>query len=220
MEDLLEWSAEPYDAFYPVVCFDESPYQLVSETRQPLPLAPGRPARYDDEYRREGTCHVFMCFQPLAGWRHVEVTARRTAQDFAHRMQALVEEYFPQAELISVVLDNLNTHTSAALYETFPPAEARRLVRKLDFRDTPKHASWLNMAEREFAVVDGQCLDRRLSTPALVRREVAAWEAARHAAKATVQWQFTVAKARKKLRHLYPACHESESTWPSTSLVH
>jgi DDE superfamily endonuclease len=205
MEDLLELYAEPYDALYPVVCFDESPYQLVSETRQPLPCAPGRPARYDYEYRREGTCNLFMFFQPLAGWRHVEVTARRTAQDFARCMKTLVDEYFPQAELISVVLDNLNTHTPAALYETFPPAEARRIVRKLDFRYTPKHASWLNMAELEFAVVDGQCLDRRLSTPGLVRREVAAWEAGRNAAKATVQWQFTVAKARKKLRHLYPA---------------
>jgi DDE superfamily endonuclease len=205
MEDLLELYAEPYDAFYPVVCFDESPYQLVSEARQPLPPAPGRPARYDYEYRREGTCNLFMFFQPLAGWRHVEVTERRTAQDFAHCMKALVDEHFPHAELISVVLDNLNTHTPAALYETFPPAEARRIVRKLAFRYTPKHASWLNMAELEFAVVDGQCLDRRLSTLACVRREVAAWETARNAAKATVQWQFTVAKARTKLRHLYPA---------------
>jgi hypothetical protein len=205
MEDLLELYAEPYDALYPVVCFDESPYQLGSETRQPLPLAPGRSARYDYEDRREGTCNLFMFFQPLAGWRHVEVTERRTAQDFARCMKALVDEYFPQAELISVVLDNLNPHTPAALYETFPPAEARRIVRKLDFRYTPKHASWLNMAELEFAVVDGQCLDRRLSTLALVRREVGAWEAARNAAKATVQWRFTVAKARKKLHHLYPA---------------
>lgn len=205
MEDLLELYAEPYDAHYPVVCFDESPYQLVSEARQPLPPVPGQPARYDYEYRREGTCNLFMFFQPRAGWRHVEVTERRTAQDFAHCMKAMVDAYFPQAELISVVLDNLNTHTPAALYATFPPAEARRLVRKLEFRYTPKHASWLNMAELEFAVVDGQCLDRRLSTLALVRREVAAWEAARNAAKATVQWQFTVAKARKKLRHLYPA---------------
>ena len=205
MEDLLELYAEPYDALYPVVCFDESPYQLVSEARHPLPPAPGQPARYAYEYRREGTCNLFMFFQPLAGWRHVEVTERRTAQDFAHCMKALVDEYCPHAELISVVLDNLKTHTPAALYETFPPAEARRIVRKLDFRYTPKHASWLNMAELELAVVNGQCLDRRLSTLALVRREVAAWETARNAAKATVQWRFTVAKARKKLHHLYPA---------------
>jgi hypothetical protein len=205
MEDILELYAERYDARYPVVCFDESPYQLVSEVRQPLPPAPGKPARYDYEYRREGTCNLFMFFQPLAGWRHVEVTARRTTQDFAHCMKAVVDEHFPQAELITVVLDNLNTHTPAALYETFPPAEARRIVRQLDFRYTPKHASWLNMAELEFAVLDGQCLNRRLSNPAIVRQEVAAWEAARNAAKATVQWQFTVAKARTKLRHLYPA---------------
>jgi DDE superfamily endonuclease len=204
MEDILELYAEPHDACYPVVCFDESPYQLVSETRQPLPAAPGQPARYDYEYRREGTCNLFMCFQPLGGWRHVEVTERRTAKAFAYCMNALVDEHFPQAELISVVLDNLNTHTLAALYETFPPAEARRLVRKLDFRYTPKHASWLNMAELEFAVLDGQCLDRRLPTLAMVQQEITAWEAARNAAKATVQWQFTVAKARTKLRHFYP----------------
>lgn len=148
---------------------------------------------------------MFMCFQPLAGWRHVEVTERRTAHDFAHCMQALVDEDCPHAALISGVRDNLNTHTPAALDETFPPAEARRIVRKLDVRYTPNHASWLNMAELELAVVDGQGLDRRRSTLALVRREVAAWEAARNAATATVQWRFTVAKARKKLHHLYPA---------------
>jgi DDE superfamily endonuclease len=203
MEDILELYAEPYDPQYPVVCFDESPYQLISEVRQPLPPAPGLPARYDYEYRREGTCNIFMFFQPLAGWRHVEVTARRTAQDFARCMKALVDEHFPQAQLIRVVLDNLNTHTPAALYETFSPAEARRIVRQLDCRYTPKHGSWLNMAELELAVLDGQCLDRRLPEQGTVQREVAAWEGARNAAKATVQWQFTIAKARTKLRHLY-----------------
>lgn len=203
MEALLEFYAEPYAALSPVVCCDASPYQLVSETRQPLPLAPGRPARYDDEYRREGTCHLCRFFRPLAGWR--PVTERRTAQDFAHWMNALVGEYFPHAELIRVGLDNRHTHTPAALDETFPPAEARRMVRRLDCRETPKHASWPNMAELELAVVDGQCLDRRLSTPALVRREVAAWEAARHAARATVPWLVPVAKARKKRLHRYPA---------------
>jgi hypothetical protein len=205
VEDILALSAEPDDACDPVVCFDESPDQLVSEVRQPLPVAPGQPARYDYEYRREGTCNLFMCCQPLAGWRHVEVTERRTAQDFAHCMKALVDVHFPPAELISVVLDNLHTHTPAALYETFPPAEARRMVRTLDFRYTPKHASWLHMAELELAALDGQCLDRRLPTPAIVRQEVVAWERARNAAKATVQWRFTVAKARTKLRHLYPS---------------
>jgi hypothetical protein len=204
MEDILELSAEPYDAHYPVVCFDESPYPLVSEGRQPLPPLPGQPARDDYEYRRGGTCNVFMCLQPLVGWRHVEVTERRTAQDFADCRQALVEVHFPHAELITVVLDNLNTHTPAALYETFPPAEARRIVRKLDVRYTPKHASWLNMAELECAVLQGQCLDRRLPDLGTVRREVGPWEAARNAIKATVQWRFTVAKARTKLRQLYP----------------
>ena len=204
MEALLEFYAEPYDALSPVVCFGASPYQLVSETRQLLPLAPGRPARYDDEDRREGTCHVCRFFQPLAGWRPVEGTERRTAQDFAHGMNALVDAYVPHAELSRVGLDNRHTHTPAALDETFPPAEARRMVRPWDCRETPKHASWPNMAALELAVVDGQCLDRRLSTPALVRREVAAWEAARHA-KATVQWPFTVAKARTKRLHRYPA---------------
>lgn len=205
MADILELDAEPYDPRYPVVGFDEMPYQLVSEVRQPLPVKPGQPARYDHEYRREGTGHVFMCCQPLAGWRHVEVTERRTAQDFAQCMKVLVDEYFPQAELISVVLDNLNTHTPAALYETFSPAEARRIVRKLDFRYTPKHGSWLNIAEVELAVLAGQCLARRLPDRETVQREVAAWEAGRNAAKATIQWRFTIAKARTKLRRVYPS---------------
>jgi hypothetical protein len=170
----------------------------------PQPVAPGRPARDDYEYRRMGTCNLLMMCQPVAGWRHVEVTERRTAQDFAQWMRALVDEHFPQAELMSVVLDHLNTHTPAALYATFPPAEARRIMRTLAWRYTPKHGRWLNMAELELAGLDGQCLDRRLPNLARVCQAVAAWEAARHAAKATVQWQFTVAKARTKLRHLYP----------------
>jgi hypothetical protein len=156
-----------------------------------------------------GTCNLFMMGQPRAGWRHVEVTERRTAQDFAWCMKALVDEHFPQAQLISVVLDNLHTHSPAALYETFPPAEARRIVRRLDFRYTPKHGSWLNTAELELAVLDDQCLDRRLPDRANVCREVAAWEATRNAAKATIQWQFTVANARTKLHHLYPEHHDS-----------
>ena len=204
MEDVLDLSAEPYDAQYPVVCFDESPYQLVSEVGQPLPVRPGQPARYDYEYRREGTCNLFMSFEPLQGWRHVQVTARRTAQDFAHCMRDLVDIHFPQAAVISVALDNLNTHTPAALYATFPPAEAGRILRKLDSHYTPKHGSWLNMAEIEFAVVSSQCLDRRLANQATVRRTVAAWETRRNAAKATVAWRFTTAKARRKLKHIYP----------------
>jgi DDE superfamily endonuclease len=204
MEDVLDLYAEPSDPQYPVVCFDESPYQLVSEVRQPLPVHPGQPARYDYEYRREGACNLFMFFEPLQGWRHVKVTDRRTAQDFAYCMQDLVDVHFPQATVVSVVLDNLNTHTPAALYATFPPAEACRILRKLDFHYTPKHGSWLNMAEIEFAVVSTQCLDRRLGNQELVRRAVAAWETQRNAAKVTVEWRFTTAKARRKLKHIYP----------------
>jgi hypothetical protein len=204
MEDVLDLYAEPYDPQYPVVCFDESPYQLVSEVRQPLPVRPGRPARYDYEYRREGTCNLFMFFEPLRGWRHAKVTDRRTTQDFAYCMQDLVDVHCPQATVISVVLDNLNTHTPAALYTTFPPAEACRILRKLDFHYTPKHGSWLHMAAIEFAVVSTQCLDRRLGDQATVRRAVAAWETRRHEAKATVDWRFTTVKARRKLKHLYP----------------
>ena len=204
MEDVLDLSAEPYDPQYPVVCFDESPYQLVSEVRQPLPVRPGQPARYDYEYHREGTCNLFMCFEPLQGWRHVKVTARRTAQDCAHCRQDLVDVHFSHATVISVVLDNLNTHTPAALYATFPPAEACRILRKLDFHYTPKHGSWLNMAEIEFAVVSTPCLDRRLGDQETVRRAVAAWETQRNAGKATVDWRLTTAKARRKLKHIYP----------------
>jgi DDE superfamily endonuclease len=204
MEALLDLYAAPYDPQYPLVCFDESPYQLVSEVRQPLPGVPGQPWRYDYEYRREGTCNLFMFFEPLQGWRHVQVTDRRTAQDFAHCMKDLVDIHFPRAAVVSVVLDNLNTHTPAALYATFPPAEACRFLRKLDFHYTPKHGSWLNMAEIEFAVVSTQCLDRRLGDQETVRRAIAAWETRRNAEKATVDWRFTTAKARRKLKCLYP----------------
>jgi hypothetical protein len=204
MEDILDLYAEPYDPQYPLVCFDESPYQLVSEVRQSLPVRPGQPRRYDYEYRREGTCNLFLFFEPLQGWRHVEVTDRRTTQDFAYCMKDLVDLHFPQATVISVVLDNLNTHTPAALYATFPPVEACRLLRKLDFHYTPKHGSWLNMAEIEFAVVSTQCLNRRLGDQETVRREIAAWEARRNAQKATADWRFTTAKARRTLKRLYP----------------
>jgi hypothetical protein len=205
MAELLGLYAEPYDPQYPVICVDESPYQLVSEARQPLPMVPGQLLRYDDEYRREGTCNLFMLFQPLQGWRHVKVTDRRTAKDFAYCMQELVDVHFPKAAVISVVLDNLNTHTPAALYEAFPPAEARRLLRKLDWRYTPKHGSWLNMAEIEFAVVSKQGLDQRLPTQERVRRTTTAWETQRNAVQATVNWRFTIAKARRKLKRLYPS---------------
>jgi hypothetical protein len=205
MEDILDLYAEPYAPRYPVVCFDESPYQLVSEVRHPLPVAPGRPGRYDYEYCREGTCNLFMFFQPLQGWRHVKVTSRRTAQDFAHCMRDLTDIHFPTAKVISVVLDNLNTHTPAALYETFAPAEARRILCKLDFRYTPKHGSWLNMAEIECAVLAKQCLDQRLPQQEAVCGTISPWETRRNAEHATVTWQFTTPKARRKLKRLYPA---------------
>jgi hypothetical protein len=204
MEAILDLYAEPYDPRYPLMCFDESPYQLLSEGRQPLPAAPGQPARYDDAYRREGTCHLFMCFEPLQGWRHVKITDRRTTQDCAHCMRDLVDIHFPKAAGISVVVDNLNTHTPAALYATFPPAEAWRIIRKLDFHYTPTHGSWLNMAEIEFAVVATQCLDRRLAHQEAVGRTITAWQIRRNAAKATVDWRFTTTKARRKLNHIYP----------------
>ncbi len=205
MEDVLDLYAEAYMPAYPVVCFDESPYQLISETRTPIPAAPGQPERSDYEYRREGTCNLFMHVEPLRGWRHVAVTERRTAADFAHQMRDLVDVHYPTATLITVVLDQLNTHTLAALYEVFPPAEARRVVEKLQLRHTPKHGSWLNMAECEFAVLRRQCLDRRLGDIATVAQEVQAWETDRNAAKTMIQWQFTVALARKKLHRLYPS---------------
>lgn len=205
MEDVLELYAEAYDPHYPLVCFDESPYQLISEVRIPLPVEPGQVARYDYEYRREGTCNLFMFFQPLSGWRHVKVTARRTAKDYAECMKELVDVHFPDAVLISVVQDNLNTHTGAALYEAFAPAEARRILDRLDFRYTPKHGSWLNMAEVEIGVVLGQCLDQRIPDISTVRRKVSGWTRRRNAAKATVNWRFSTSNAREKLKRLYPS---------------
>jgi hypothetical protein len=204
MEDILDLDAEPDDPQYPLVCVDESPDPLVREVRQPRPVRPGQPRRYEYEYRREGTWNLFLFVEPLQGWRHVKVTDRRTAQDFAYCMKDLVDTHCPQATVISVVLDNLKAHTPAALDATFPPAEACRIVRKLDFHHTPTHGSWLNMAEIECAVVSTQCLDRRLGDQETVRREIAAWETHRHEQKATADWRFTTAKARRTLKRLYP----------------
>jgi transposase len=205
MEDVLDLYAAPPDPARPLVCFDELPYQLVSEKRTPLLAIPGQIERYDYEYRREGTCNVFMSFAPHLGWRHAAVTERRTALDFAGQMQWLVDAAFPQAEVIQVVMDNLSTHTPAALYEAFAPAEARRIAAKLELHYTPKHGSWLNMVEIELSVLRGQCLDRRLGQRARVRQEIAAWEAQRNAAQATVNWRFKSTDARVKLSHLYPS---------------
>lgn len=203
MEDVLELYAEPYDPQRPVVCFDERPYQMVSEVRRPLPVRPRQRTRYDYEYRREGTVNLFLHFEPLRGWRHVEVTPRRTSQDFAHQMKALVDLHFPAAHEIRVVLDNLSTHTPWALYEAFEAAEARRLVRKLDFHYTPKHGSWLNMAEIEFSILTRQCLDRRIPDPKTLRRAITPWERERNRNEAKVDWRFRVTDARSTLKRLY-----------------
>lgn len=205
MEDILDLYAEEYVAEFPVVCFDESPYQLISETRPPVAAQSGQVERIDYEYRREGTANLFMLFEPLRGWRHVAVTDRRTKLDFAEQMRQLVDVHFPQATYISVVMDNLNTHTGAALYEAFEPQEARRILNKLEFRYTPKHGSWLNMAECEFAVLLRQCLDRRIPSQAVLKDEIEAWEQVRNAAGSRVNWRFSTETARRKLRRLYPS---------------
>jgi transposase len=204
MEDVLDLYAEPPDPKRPVVCFDESPTQLIGEVRQPLPPEPGRLARYDYEYRRNGTANLFVALDAHRPWRKVKVTERRTAADFAACMRELAEVDFPDAERMRVVLDNLSTHAPGSLYEAFPAPEARRVLRRLEFHFTPKHASWLNMAEIEIGVLRGQCLDRRIGERDQLEREIAAWEQARNAAGARVQWLFTTEKARAKMGRAYP----------------
>lgn len=204
MEDVLDLYAQPPNPKRPLVCFDEKMVQLIAETRSPLPMKPGQPARYDYEYRRNGTANLFVFFMPLAGWRHVQVTERRTKLDFAECMRCLVDELLPEAEKIVLVGDNLNTHTPAALYEAFPPAEAKRMLDRLEFHYTPKHGSWLNMVEIEIGVLWEQCLDRYIPDLDTLRTEVAAWEAQRNKQKATVNWQFAISDARIKLNRLYP----------------
>lgn len=204
MEDVLGIYKRPYDPKQPLVCMDETSKQLVSETRQPLALELGQSQRYDYEYQREGVCNLFVFFEPLRGWRHLSVTQRRTQQDWAWAMQELVDVHYPEAERITVVLDNLNTHTGAALYRTFRPTEARRILERLELHYTPKHGSWLNMAEIELSVLTRQCLERRLADRDTVQREVAAWEVERNQRASTVDWQFTTVDARTKLKRLYP----------------
>lgn len=204
MEDILSLYSAPYDPKRPQVCFDEQSVQLIAEARGPIPVKPGKPQRFDYEYRRNGTRNLFAFFQPLAGWRHVKVTERRTKIDFAYCMRDLTDVFFPQVGVIRVVQDNLNTHTPASLYETFEPSEARRILNRLEFHYTPKHASWLNMVEIELSVLFGQCLDRRIPDEKILRSEIAAWEETRNAQQATVDWRFTVEGARAKLEYLYP----------------
>jgi transposase len=208
MEDVLDVYHRPYDERRPLVCIDEQPVQLVSETRVPLPARPGTPARYDYEYRREGTANLFMLFQPLLGWRYVWPTERRTARDFAEVLRWLAEDLYPDAKKLVLVTDNLNTHTTACLYEAFAPARARRIAGRLEWHYTPKHGSWLNMAEVEFAALSRQCLGRRIGSIARLRREVAAWEEDRNERMVGVKWRFTTADARVRLRSLYPPIKE------------
>jgi transposase len=205
MEDVLDLYAEPGDPERPVVCFDECPVQLVGETRAPQAAASGRTRRVDYEYRRNGTANLFMLVQPRAGWREVTVTERRTKRDFAEQMRRLVDQHFPHAKRIRVVLDNLNTHGPAALYAAFTPAEARRLTQRLEFHYTPLHGSWLDMAELELASLARQCLGRRLPDLATLEAEVQAWQAPRNAQGAAITWRFTVEDARRKLHRLYPS---------------
>jgi hypothetical protein len=205
MEDVLDLYMAPADPAYPLVCFDETSKQLIGDSRSPLPAGPGQPERFDYEYVRHGVQNLFMFFAPLHNWRHVKVTERRTKEDWAACMRDLVDVHFPAAKRIRVVEDNLNTHTPAALYEALPPAEAKRILDRLEFHYTPKHGSWLNMAEIELSVLNGQCLDRRIADKATLEQEVAAWEKTRNQRRATVNWRFTSADARIKLKRLYPS---------------
>jgi uncharacterized small protein (DUF1192 family) len=204
MEDILEVYQRPYDPQRPLVCLDETSKQLIAETRVPIAAKPGQPARQDYEYRRNGTANLFMMFAPLEGWRHVKVTDRHTAVDYAHVLKELSETHFPGSAKIVLVQDNLNTHKPASLYEAFPPAEARRLVERFEWHYTPKHGSWLDMAESELGVLSSQCLDRRIPDQHVLKQEIEAWEAVRNRKHAKADWQFTTANARVKLKRLYP----------------
>jgi hypothetical protein len=205
MEDVLDVYKRPYDRKRPVVCLDETSKQLIGETRQAVPAAPGRPAREDSEYVRNGVANLFMVFEPLGGKRRVKVTERRTKLDWAECVREVVDRMYPQAQKIVLVMDNLNTHSPASLYEAFEPAEAKRIADKLEIHYTPKHGSWLDMAEIELGILSRQCLDRRIENVAYLRSEVAAWERQRNEARGKVHWQFTTADARIKLRRLYPS---------------
>jgi len=204
MEDVLDVYERPYDEKRPVICLDESNKQLIGEVIEPIPAAPGRPERFDHEYTRNGTANLFMISEPLTGWRHVEVTERRTAVDFAEIVRALVEEVYPEAEKVVLVMDNLNTHRISSLDKAFPPERARRIAERLEIHHTPKHGSWLNMAEIELSVLARQCLAQRIESKEELEWHVAAWEEARNAQGVGIKWRFTTADARIKLRRLYP----------------
>jgi hypothetical protein len=205
MEDVLAVYTRPRDPEGPLVCLDETSKQLVAETRVPLPMKEGRPARFDYEYERHGTATLFLVFAPLEGWRHVTVTDHHTAVDYAHVLKDLADTHFAQAKIIVLVQDNFSTHTKAALYEAFPAAEARRLVERFEWHYTPKHGSWLDLAESELAVLSSQCLDRRIPDKQTLIAEIAAWEHERNADHTKANWHFTTPDARIKLKHLYPS---------------
>jgi len=207
MEDVLDLYHEKYDPLRPVICFDEGTKQLIGETRSPIPMKPGEPSRYDYEYERHGTCNLFMFCEPLAAWRHVEVTDQRTMVEYAHCLKYLTDVRYPDVDVIRVVQDNLSTHKPAALYKAFPPEEARRILQRLEFHHTPVHGSWLNMAEIELNALGSQCLDRRIGDKEMLITEVSAWNYDRNQRAATVCWQFTTQDARIKLKKLYPSFH-------------
>jgi hypothetical protein len=205
MEEVLDLYEEPYDPTRPMICFDEQPYQMLSEVRDPLPMVPGKVRRFDSEYERKGNAYVHITFEPLKGFREVEITERRRSVEFAHLMEHLVGDLYPQAEKIRVVLDNLSTHTGAAFYEAFPAEKARSLAKKIEFIYTPVHGSWLNMAEIELSVLGRQCLKRRIPDTKTLRREAKAWQKERNQLGRSVDWRFTTEDARVKLRSLYPS---------------
>jgi len=205
MEDTLSVYMRPYDEKRPQVCMDEISKQLVSEKRQPLPIQPGETACYDYEYERQGVRNMFIACEPLTGQRYVKVTERRTKRDWANFIREIVDVHYPEAEKVVLVLDNLNTHTLSALYEVFAPEEARRIIEKLELHYTPKHGSWLNMAEIDLSVLSRQCLDRRIGTENDLKREIAAWQEQRNTSKSKINWRFTTQDARIKLKHLYPS---------------
>ena len=205
MEDVIQTHMLPHDPKRPVVCFDEASKQLFGEVRPKEQARPGRAARQDYEYERKGTCNLFMMCEPLRGWRHVRVTTRRTRLDYAGCIKELVDVHYPEADRILLVQDNLNTHSGGSVHERFAPAEARRLLDRIEFHYTPKHGSWLNMAETEIGIMGRQCLDRRLPSQVKLAEEVAAWEEGRNARQARIHWTFTLAVARQKLRRLYPS---------------
>lgn len=204
MEDILDLYQQPYDENYPVVCMDEKQYQLLDHLREPIPMKPGQPEKHDGDYARKGTCSIFIFTEPLASWRHTTVSERRTKIDWAHQVRELLDVHYPDAKKVLLVMDNLNTHTISSLYEAFQPDEARRLAKRLEIHYTPKHGSWLNIAEIELSAMTRQCLSRRIASIISLEAELSAWEISRNDKFKTVDWQFTTDSARIKLKRLYP----------------